>query len=78
MDKLSRHPPQTKERPEIEAMGAAEAVQRDFENLIAMFDRQLDGLPANDSQARAHLARAKSAAERGLRLSQKLIETLGG
>jgi hypothetical protein len=49
-------------------------MHRDFTDLIAIFDRQVSSLPAYDSRARAHVARARAAAERGLRLSQDLIE----
>ena len=76
MDRLSRHSSRVKERPDIDALGAAEAVQRDFEDLVAMFDRQLVNLRAKDSQARGHVTRARAAAERGLQLSRELIDTL--
>jgi hypothetical protein len=77
MDRPSRHSSRVKERPEVDPMGAAEAVQRDFEDLVAMFDRQLDNLKGKDSGARLHVAKAKAAAERGLQLSRALLDTLG-
>jgi hypothetical protein len=77
MDKLSRQSSRMKNRPDIDVLGAAEAVQRDFSDLVAMFDRQLDSLRANDSRARSHVGRAKAAAERGLQLSRELLDTLG-
>jgi hypothetical protein len=61
---------------DLELPAAAKAVQRDFAKLVTMFDRQLAGLRTGDGAARAHFARARSAAEHGLRLSLKLIETL--
>jgi len=76
MDKLNRHSVRIKEQPDNHALSAAKAVQRDFEDLVALFDRQLASLPASDSQARLHVDSAKSAAARGLHLSRKLIESL--
>jgi hypothetical protein len=61
---------------EAGTLAAARAVQRDFADLIMMFDRQLAGLCSNDPAGRAHVTKAKAAAERGLQLSMELIETL--
>jgi hypothetical protein len=73
MDKLSRRSPRVKEREDVGALSAAEAVHRDFAELVMLFDRQLASLPASDNQARLHVTKAKAAAERGLRLSKELL-----
>jgi len=54
----------------------AQSVRRDFSDLVVIFDRQLGRLTDADREARSHMVRAKAAAERGLRLSQDLIEAL--
>lgn len=51
---------------------AADSIEADFSDLIAILDRQLASLPADEAQARQHLVQAKAAAERGLRVSQEL------
>lgn len=52
----------------------AESLRNDFNGLIEIFDRHLAALSPDDGQARRHIAQAKAAAERGLRLSRELIE----
>jgi uncharacterized Rossmann fold enzyme len=54
------------------AVSVAEAMRRDFIELIAIFDRELASAPATG----AAIAEARSAAERGLRLSGELLELL--
>jgi hypothetical protein len=49
------------------------AVERDFTDLIAIFDRQLANLPIEDATARRHIAAARTAARRGLKLSRELL-----
>ena len=51
----------------------ADSLRNDFSGLIEIFDRHLARLPAGDGRARLHIAQAKAAAERGLRLSHQLI-----
>jgi len=51
---------------------AADSIEADFSDLIAILDRQLASLPAAETQARSHIQQAKAAAERGLRVSQEL------
>jgi hypothetical protein len=58
------------------AAEAAELVRRDFDALVDVFDRQLAILSANESENRSHVTKAKAAAERGLKLSQQLIQIL--
>jgi hypothetical protein len=54
----------------------AHSVCRDLSELVALFDRQLGSLPVAACETRSHLAKAKAAAERGLRLSRDLIQAL--
>ena len=56
--------------------GLARSVRRDFVDLVAIFDLQLSSPPEIDGQERFHISKAKAAAERGLRLSQELIEAM--
>lgn len=55
----------------------ARSVERDFNELIAIFEGQLAKLDGSENVTRRHIAAAKAAAERGLKLSKELIETLG-
>jgi len=52
------------------------AIMSDFAALTAIFERQLDTLASSDDGARPALIRAKEAAERGARLSRRLIEQM--
>jgi hypothetical protein len=61
---------------ETHAVLLARSVRRDFVDLVAIFDQQLSTSPRSDRQGRFHLAKARAAAERGLRLSQELIEAM--
>ena len=70
-------------RPRVEAEldGSEEArsvvsVARDFEALVEIFDQQLELVSANDEGSRAHLLKAKAAAERGAQLSQSLLKRM--
>ena len=51
---------------------AADSIEADFSDLITILDRQLASLPDTETQARLHVAQARAAAERGLRVSQEL------
>jgi len=51
---------------------AADSIEADFNDLIAILDRQLATLPITETQARVHIEQARAAAERGLRVSQEL------
>jgi hypothetical protein len=55
---------------------AAKAVQGDFQALLDLFEQQLAELPANDALRRFHLSEAKSAAARGVILSEQLLGML--
>jgi hypothetical protein len=64
------------ERDPDKASDVAELVRRDFTALLRIFDEQLANLSAHESDQRPHLHQAKVAAERGLKLSEQLIEML--
>ncbi len=64
------------ERDAGNAIGAAELVRRDFTALLRIFDEQLASLSKHENDRRPHLFQAKAATERGLRLSEQLIEML--
>jgi hypothetical protein len=51
----------------------ADSLRSDFSGLIEIFDRHLVRVPSGDGRTRLHIAQAKAAAERGLRLSHQLI-----
>jgi len=51
-------------------------VRRDFTALLRVLDEQLARLPTNEGDRRSHIAEARIAAERGLKLSEKLIDML--
>jgi hypothetical protein len=76
MDQANFQIPGPQGAHDLEPPAAAMAVQRDFADLVRIFDRQLAGLWSGNGAARAHFAKAKAAAERGLRLSLELIEAL--
>jgi 1,2-phenylacetyl-CoA epoxidase catalytic subunit len=64
----------TRKLRHAETNRSAVSIASDFAALIAIFERQLELLSSSDSETKAHLARAKIAAERGAKLSQQLIE----
>ena len=76
MGSLSRHVTRL-DGQYLDPARTAQTVQRDFSDLVKIFDCQLANLPQSESPARSHIVRAKAAAERGLQLSEKLIEGLG-
>lgn len=55
---------------------AAGSLQKDFDRLVAIFDRELEKLPEADSEMRAHISEARAAAERGRSLSRRLVRSL--
>ena len=76
MDKYSGLPDETVRSVPYEAASVPESVQQDFRGLIAIFSRQLAEAPQVDGEARSTIAQAKAAAERGLKLSQQLLNLL--
>ena len=59
-----------------DAASIAQTLQRDFIGLIAIFDRQLANKSAARGKALSKIADARAAAQRGLRLSEELVELL--
>src|SRR3954452_5336884 len=53
---------------------AAISIASDFTALVTIFERQLETLSSSDAQTRAQLRRETIAAERGVELTQRLIE----
>jgi hypothetical protein len=49
-----------------------ESLLKDFDALIAIFDRELSRLPAEQSSVRSHIREARQAATRGRSLSEQL------
>lgn len=58
---------------EDETDRSIESIADDFATLIAIFERQLDLVSPDDIETLTHLRKARDAAERGARLSQKLV-----
>jgi hypothetical protein len=54
----------------------AQSVRSDFNQLIAIFDWRLASLSDADGEVRSHILEAKAAAERGCKLSDKLMKLL--
>jgi len=73
MDKYSSVPGHSGSR---RPASVAASVHDDFAALVSMLDGQLAKVAAADERARAHIVQAKAAAERGLALSERLIELL--
>ena len=55
---------------------AAESLRKDFDALIAIFDRQLVKAPEGSPLVRTHIREARKAAARGRRLSEELSQLL--
>jgi len=53
-----------------------ESLLKDFDALIAIFDRELSRLPAEQSSVRSHIREARQAATRGRSLSEQLSHGL--
>jgi hypothetical protein len=58
------------------AAEAAEMVRRDFSALLKVFEEQLAISSDNEVERRVHINEARSAAERGIKLSKELIDML--
>jgi hypothetical protein len=52
------------------------SIAADFAALVAMFEKQLELVSPSDVDTRSHLEKAKTAAERGAKLSQELMGLL--
>ena len=55
---------------------AAVSVHDDFAALVSMLEAQLAQVGDADERARTHIIQAKAAAERGVALSERLIQLL--
>ena len=66
------------ERPDEgpDAVRIAETVRNDFAALVEILDRQLGTASEGDCKTLSHIAEARSAAERGVELSNRLLEML--
>ena len=73
MDKSGHVARASKEWMPFDTTLVAETVAKDFYGLVAMFDRHLENGSGAEKEALAVL-KAKAAAERGLKLSQRLLE----
>jgi hypothetical protein len=58
------------------SVATANAVRNDFGELIAIFDQRLASLADSENVERSHILEARTVAERGLKLSEELIERL--
>ena len=76
MNKCERASGASEKFDQHDAAHAAEAIQRDFHQLIAIFDRQLGRLAHEDLPTQSHISKAKRAAERGLELVEGLVDLL--
>lgn len=59
-----------------DAAVVAMSLQRDFERLIAIFDRQLGNASSASDRKSLAVCSARAAAKRGLKLSEELAELL--
>jgi hypothetical protein len=73
MDKFGHVARASDDWSSFDSSSVAETVAKDFSGLVAMFDRHLKTSASRDSEALAVL-KARAAAERGLELSQRLLE----
>ena len=58
-------------------VNAAESVRSDFQKLLEILDSQLEQLAQRPNSERLPISDARAAAERGLRLSERLVNLLG-
>ena len=73
---MSRDRVSTKEPPPDDAVRVAQCLMNDFIALIAIFDRQDINQGRNCRDFRDGVSDARLAAERGLHLSEQLVELL--
>jgi len=76
MDKGSRPGISAAECDPVRVGNAAEAIHRDFQALVSLFEQQLADLPTDDVLRRSHLTEARLAAARGVSLSELLVGML--
>ena len=56
-----------------DSAGSVISIAQDFAALVAIFDRQLEFVSPSDVETLTHIRNAKQAAERGAKLSEKLV-----
>ena len=71
-----RGPKYADDLDQIDASALAQSLQEDFVGLIALFDRQLKSGSVPAGKKRSKIIDARAAAERGVRLSEELVELL--
>ena len=76
MEKHTRLADVSGRRAPGDAFFAAESVKRDFTELVALFDWRLDTLEGEDRPARTLILSARAAAQRGLKLTSELVESI--
>ncbi len=64
------------ELDQSDAASIAQSLQEDFVGLIAIFDRQLTSGYLPTGKKRSKITEARAAAERGVRLSERLVQLL--
>ena len=74
MDNYRRFTDLSETDPQADPTFTAQSVRTDFTSLLDIFDRQLEQL--TDAESRSHLLQAKAAAERGLELSELLLDLM--
>lgn len=67
---------QAEELDQEDAASLAQSVHQDFVGLLAIFDRQLTSEVGPPGKNRSRIAGARAAAERGLRLTEELVQLL--
>jgi hypothetical protein len=76
MNKYERAAGASEKFNQSDASHAAEAIRRDFHQLVAIFERQLGSVNQDDQSTQSHISEAKRAAERGLELVEGLVKLL--
>lgn len=75
MDKLGRSSGASGDVQADNSEAVARRIERDFNNLLAIFERQLQE-SEGDQLSKRHIGAARAAARRGLQLSRELLRQL--
>lgn len=73
---MNRRPAESQTFAQDDAASIAQSLRDDFLALIAVFDSQRVNSAAQLDEARSSISVARTAAERGLQLSEQLVELL--
>lgn len=76
MDKLGRSSGASGDVQADSSEAVARRIERDFNDLVAIFERQLQVLSEGDHISKRHIGAARAAARRGLQLSRELLNQL--